>query len=120
MTKTSTVLSAAGPEPRFAHEGYSPVESRAMIVSDLENATVYGRDDVTIGTISALMAAADGRITDVVIDIGGFLGMGTRSVSMPFDELTVLRRTQKVRGDDLRVYVDATEDALKAMPQHDG
>jgi hypothetical protein len=100
----------------FARTGYDRALVHDLTTADLESAKVYGRDDETIGSISALQVGTDGRITDAVIDVGGFLGMGAHSVLLPFSRLTVLRETD---GTDMRVHLDTTRDKLKAMPRHD-
>jgi len=99
----------------FVRTGYNRAEMHDLTTADLQSATVYGRDDETIGSISALQVGTDGRITDAVIDVGGFLGMGAHSVLLPFRQLTVLRETD---GTDLRVHLDTTKARLKAMPHH--
>ncbi len=111
---TPTMPASAAP---FAYEGYGRTEHSALTASDLESATVYGRSDDKVGSISSLVVTTEGKITAAVVDVGGFLGIGARSVSMPFADLTVLRKTD---GDDVRVYVDATKETLEAMPRHNG
>ncbi|MFN3823752.1 MAG: PRC-barrel domain-containing protein [Pseudorhodobacter sp.] len=101
----------------FARDGYARTEAHTLTTSDVESANVYGRDDETIGSISSLKVGTDGKITDAIIDVGGFLGMGAHSVLLPFSQLTVLRETN---GSDVRVHLDTTKDKLKAMPQHNG
>ena len=101
----------------FARTGYTRAEAKDLTTSDLESATVYGRNDETIGSVSNLKMGTDGKITHAVIDVGGFLGLGAHSVMLPFDQLTVLRETN---GSDLRVNLDTTKDKLKAMPHHVG
>lgn len=99
----------------FIRDGYNRAETQDLTTSDVESATVYGRDDETIGSVSSLKVGTDGKITDAVIDVGGFLGMGAHSVLLPFSQLTVLRES---KGSDLRVHLDTTKDKLKAMPHH--
>jgi len=99
----------------FVRDGYSTAEIHDLSTHDVENATVYGREDESIGSISSLKVGGDGKITDAVINVGGFLGMGAHSVLLPFDQLTVLRKTN---GADVRVHLDTTKDKLKAMPHH--
>lgn len=101
----------------FVRDGYDRAEIQDLTTADLESATVYGRDDETIGSISALKVGTDGKITDAVVDVGGFLGMGAHSVLLPFNQLTVLRATD---GADIRVHLDTTKEKLKAMPHHEG
>ena len=101
----------------FVRNGYNRTEHHDLTVADIENATVYGRDDETIGSVSSLKVGTDGKITDAVIDVGGFLGIGAHSVLIPFQQLAVLRETD---GTDLRIHLDTTKDKLKAMPHHAG
>lgn len=101
----------------FARKGYGTAQISDLTASDVESASVYGRDDESIGSISSLKVGTDGKITDAVIDVGGFLGMGAHSVQLPFSELTVLRETD---GSDLRIHLDTTKEKLKAMPHHTG
>lgn len=100
----------------FAREGYHRAQVHDLTTSDLDGAKVYDRSDESIGSVTELKVGADGKITHAVIDVGGFLGMGAHSVLLPFEQLTVLRKTD---GDDVRVHVDTTKDQLKSMPHHD-
>lgn len=101
----------------FSRDGYRRTEVHDLTTADVENATVYGREDETIGTINSLKVDKDGKINDAVIDVGGFLGIGAHPVVIPFSELTVLR---ELNGTNVRVHLDATKEKLKAMPRHDG
>jgi len=116
MTDHATTTHGTGGAFGFARDGYTTANAHDLTTSDVEDATVYGRDDETIGSINSLKVGTDGKITDAVIDVGGFLGMGAHSVSIPFGKLTVLRETD---GSDLRVHLDTTKDKLKAMPPQD-
>ena len=99
----------------FVRNGYDRAETHDLTTSDVDSATVYGRNDETIGAISSLKVGTDGKITDAVVDVGGFLGLGAHSVLLPFKQLTVLRQTN---GSDVRVHLDTTKEKLKAMPHH--
>lgn len=100
----------------FSREGYDEAKVHELTTADLEGATVYGRDDENIGSVSSLEVGTDGKITDAVIDVGGFLGMGSHSVMMSFDKLTLLRQAN---GSDVRINLDTTKEELKAMPHHE-
>ncbi len=110
-----TMNTVGGGAYGFVRDGYARTEAHDLTTADLEGATVYGRNDETIGSVSALQVGTDGKITNAVIDVGGFLGMGAHSVMLPFSQLTVLRETD---GSDVRVHLDTTKDKLKAMPHH--
>jgi hypothetical protein len=119
MSHPSTTPHApgAGGAYGFVRAGYDRAAMSDLTTEHLESATVYGRQDEKIGTISALKVGADGQITGAVIDVGGFLGIGAHSVLLPFSQLTVLRASD---GSDLRVHLDTTKEKLKAMPHHAG
>lgn len=101
----------------FVRTGYDRAETHDLTTADVESATVYGRDDESIGSVSELKVGTDGKITHAIVDVGGFLGIGAHSVLLPFSQLTVLRETN---GSDVRVHLDTTKEKLKAMPHHEG
>lgn len=116
MTLPSDLTGASpGGAYGFVRNGHNRAETFDLTTADVENATVYGRDDKMIGSISALKVGPDGKITHAVIEVGGFLGMGTHPVALPFSQLHVLRETD---GADLRVNLDITKAQLEAMPRH--
>lgn len=119
MTMTPTPTTPGEPESvvpqMFVRAGYHPAEDQYLTGSDLRSVDVHGREGGKIGAISAALVGQDGAITGVVVDIGGFLGIGMHSILVPFDALTVLRKTD---GTSLHVNMDATEDQLKSMPHH--
>lgn len=117
MEHPATTPNDVGGAFGFVRDGYHRTETHDLTTGDVESATVYGRNDETIGSVSSLKMGTDGKITGAVIDVGGFLGMGAHSVLLPFSQLTVLRETN---GSDLRVHLDTTKDKLKAMPHHNG
>jgi hypothetical protein len=59
--------------------------------------------------------AISGRVTHVVMDIGGFLGIGEHTVAVPVSSLQLFRGSS---ATDLRVYLPWTEDQLKALPEY--
>jgi len=101
----------------FNRDGYERAEIHQVSTADVESATVYGREYEVIGSIRSLKVDKNGEISDAVIDVGGFLGLGARSVLMPFSAMTILR---KVDASHLRVNLDTTKDKLTAMPHHAG
>lgn len=106
--------------PTVAREGYSEVDMNAvqqMTAEDLEGATVYGENDEKVGEIDSLVLTADGKIQEAVVGIGGFLGLGEKSIAVSFDELQILKKND---SDDVRIYIDSTKDALEAQPEYKG
>jgi hypothetical protein len=63
----------------------------------------------TVGTIDDLIVTPTEKVPFAVLSIGGFLGMGTRYVVVPFSSLQV--------KDKQMVLPGATKDSLKALPE---
>lgn len=107
------------PRPAVEREGYAEVEMasvREMTSDQLEGATVYGADDKSVGEIDSLVLGDDGKVTHVVVNVGGFLGLGEKPVAVTFDELQIL---QEQDGDDVRIYIDSTQERLEAQPEYE-
>ena len=115
VTGTTTGDRTAFVAPKIDRDGYNPVEVTEMSSEMLVGKTVYSVNDDSVGTIDDLLLDDQGAITNVIIDFGGFLGMGTSQVSVGFDELTILADEGRT---DVRVYVDATKEQIQAQPQY--
>lgn len=78
----------------------------------LTGATVYGPGDQTIGSVSHVHGS--GSNAQVVIDVGGFLGIGSKPVLVPASDLDVMRD-----GDGVVHAVSRwSKEDLKALPEH--
>jgi sporulation protein YlmC with PRC-barrel domain len=87
-----------------------------MTTEELLGIRVYGSNDEWVGDLSELRISQDGNIEGVIIDVGGFLGIGEKPVMMPLDQVE-LRRHEGAFGDNYRAYVNATEEELDAMEE---
>ncbi|MGB3243687.1 MAG: PRC-barrel domain-containing protein [Sulfitobacter sp.] len=103
--------------PAVTREGYTDVDWNEMTADDLEGARIYGTADEDIGEIEELIVSNDGKITHVLADIGGFLGMGEHTVQLSFEELQLVRNDN---GADVRIYVDSTQEKLEQLPEYNG
>jgi PRC-barrel domain len=55
--------------------------------SQIIGSTVYNDSDERIGTVDDLIVGQDGRLSEAVLSVGGFLGIGTKLVAVPYGEL---------------------------------
>jgi len=94
-------------------EGYAMVKASDMRASDLIGTRVYGTKDEDVGEVSDIIVNRDKNIREALVDVGGFLGMGEKTVAMPMDDLRIMQAADD--NDDLRVYVDATQERLENM-----
>jgi len=57
--------------------------------SELNGANVYNDQGTEIGMVNDMLVGDDGKVQNVVISVGGFLGIGTHYVSVPFSQVQV-------------------------------
>jgi sporulation protein YlmC with PRC-barrel domain len=101
-------------EPWNFENGYVAVDSDNL-GSELIDQPVFsstGDDAEEIGNISDIIFSEDGRISGVVIGVGGFLGIGEKNVAVPFDMLEFTLAADNTE----RWVVPTTADALTAAP----
>ncbi|MEJ0013458.1 MAG: PRC-barrel domain-containing protein [Bauldia sp.] len=92
-----------------------PVDVATISAKDLMNATVYSGTNENVGEVSDVILAEDGKIDAVVLDVGGFLGLGEKPVAIGFDGLDI----RKDANGALFVYTKFSKDQLEAAPQYD-
>ena len=102
--------------PAFEREGYETVMSGDFTSEEMTGMRLYSAQDEDIGEIKDLIMADDGQsIERVVLDIGGFLGLGEHQVAVTLDELQILRDPDGLN----RAYIDATQEELEAQPEYE-
>src|SRR5262245_10685035 len=84
-----------------------------ILARDLIGQIVYAPDNSKIGNISDLVMSKDGRrVEGFVIGIGGFLGIGERSVALKMDQL---KSNPKQEGG-LNLVSNLRKDDLESAP----
>jgi hypothetical protein len=58
-----------------------------VLATDLIGVNVIGADDASIGSVKDLVMDGQNRLAGVVVGVGGFLGIGEKSVGIPIDAL---------------------------------
>ncbi len=100
--------------PMIEREGYNLAQAGEFEVESLTGSNLYGVNDENIGEIGDLILSTDGQIDGVLVEIGGFLGLGEREVQIPYDRLSIMTS----ETGDIRAYIDATQEELESMPEN--
>ena len=77
--------------------------------SQVVGSSVVNDANETIGKIDDLLVSRDGKRPYAVLSIGGFLGMGTRLVVVPYDTLKF--------SDNKVILPGGTKEGLKLLPE---
>jgi sporulation protein YlmC with PRC-barrel domain len=81
-----------------------------MRLGKIVGASVYNDQNQSVGSVDDVLMGHNDKATMAVISVGGFLGMGSKLVSVPFDQL-------KVTNDRI-VMPGATKASLNSMPAY--
>lgn len=77
-------------------------------VTKVIGAAIYTEQNERVGSVDDLVMTGDDKVTVAIISVGGFLGMGSKLVAVPYEQLR--------READRIVLPGATKDSLNAMP----
>jgi len=98
---TPQTLSLMKVDPQSVATGYR--------TSKVVGSTVVNEANETVGTIDDLIVTANEKVPFAVLSVGGFLGMGSKYVVVPFSSLQVQDKKMMLPG--------ATKESLKGLPE---
>jgi len=82
---------------------------------DLVGTTVYGANDAKVGKIGDVVLTGDKKVDAVLIDVGGFLGVGAKEVAVGMDNLKFM--TDK--SGNRYLYTNFTKEQFNAQPAYE-
>jgi sporulation protein YlmC with PRC-barrel domain len=80
-------------------------------VTNFYKQNVYDPSDSKIGDVDDMLIDKEGRVTALIIGVGGFLGMGEKDVAIPFSDVRASEKNNK-----WYLVLNTTKDALKGAP----
>jgi sporulation protein YlmC with PRC-barrel domain len=80
----------------------------AARASEIIGKTVTNRMDQKIGIVDDLLISREGRVANVVLSVGGFLGIGDKLVTVPYGDI-------EKRADAL--VLSRTADEIRVLPE---
>ena len=84
--------------------------SDSVTVTDWYKQDVYDPKDNKIGEIMDVLVDKSGKVTSLIVGVGGFLGAGEKDVAVPFDAVHV------TNNNKWRLVMNTTKDDLKTAP----
>jgi sporulation protein YlmC with PRC-barrel domain len=113
----SSADSAATPAPvgtmdPLNREGLTDFDEAQLTADELKGINVYGTNDEHIGTVGDLALNEDGTVDALIIDFGGFLGIGTKPVAVAFENLDFLADPNNNRS----LVLPITREQMEAAP----
>jgi sporulation protein YlmC with PRC-barrel domain len=113
-SRTTTTTTTTRPDATASSTASTPkyfTADHQVRVSKVVGSSVYNDQNQSVGSVDdLLMSDNDHKAATAVISVGGFLGMGAKLVSVPFDQL-------KIENDKI-VMPGATKASLEGMPEY--
>ena len=100
---------AALATPTFAAETMSSLPPDSWTITNYYKQNVYDKGQNTVGKIDDVLIDKSGKITALMVGVGGFLGMGEKDVALPFTAVHAEKKDNK-----WYLTVDETKDSLKS------
>lgn len=94
------------------HTKHMQLEPAEINEANLMDAVIYGPFDEKIGSVSHVHGT--GAMTKVVVDVGGFLGIGTKTVALDASQLNFMRDEDGV----VHAVTTWTKEQVKDLPEH--
>jgi sporulation protein YlmC with PRC-barrel domain len=98
-----------------APEGYQMMADEQRTADNLMGADVYDGENQQIGSVEDIVLDGN-EISHLVLDIGGFLGIGEHRIALSMQEVDIFWSDQ---DDEVRVQVPMTQEELEQMPEYD-
>jgi hypothetical protein len=94
------------------HSRHTPLVPSEMTEANLMDAVIYGPSDEKIGTVAHVHGT--GPAMQVVVDAGGFLGVGSKRVALDVSQLNFMRD----ESETVHATTSMTKDQVKDLPEH--
>ena len=108
-TDTSTSMSSVVIVPNETLTGATLITG-----SDFTGKRIYSKSGDDIGEVNDVLLSADGKVSAVILGVGGFLGMGEKNVLVDMRSIDMQRD-----GDNVKLVVDASKEMLTSAPTWD-
>ena len=102
-------------QPFMERDQLQQGDPEQLSVDNLMGSDVYGANDENVGNVSDVLLTAEGGVDAMVVDVGGFLGIGSRQVAVGVDNLEFMIDA----GGSWYVFTPFTREQLESQPEYD-
>jgi len=120
QTQTQATTPAATPAPAVAatstpdkQQFIAQQAADTQLASNWIGKKIYNSAGDNVGDVNDLIIGSDGKITGVVVGVGGFLGIGEKNIAVDFSMI----QSGTDENGDLKLTVNATKEQLDAAPE---
>ncbi len=104
MLQNATVVSLEGQYDEDVWQDKAPLSA---MIADLTE----------VGHIQDIVLSVEGQVEGVTVDVGGFLGLGTKSVLIPLEDVRLTRPDPD--SDEITVVTRLNQQQLEDLPEYE-
>ena len=99
-------------QPQTGQQEQALAAPSGLLASNLIGSTIYSQDNQSIGDINDIILSQEGQPSQVIVGVGGFLGIGEKDVVLDMNKLQI------AATDDgkVKIVTLTTQEDLKNMP----
>jgi sporulation protein YlmC with PRC-barrel domain len=107
------LIGGAGPAFTAEETGQfqTSVPSDALTISNYYEQDVYDNQNNKIGDVKDVLLDKEGRVSAVIVGVGGVLGLGAKDIAVPFNALKLAEK-----DGDRYLVMNTTKEALEKAP----
>ena len=83
-----------------------------LLASSIIGSTVYSQDNQSIGDINDIILSQEGQPSQVIVGVGGFLGIGEKDVVLDMSKLQIAA----TEDGNVKIVTQTSQDELRDMP----
>ncbi len=95
--------------------GASAGTAGEFTAEELTGATAFDANEEMVGEVSDIVVDGEGSVDAVIVDVGGFLGLGAKPVELGLDDLTI-----EDQDGTIRIYTMLTKQQMEELPEYQG
>lgn len=111
---SADATTAASTTQRDGSAELTPAGPSELTADKLMGSGVVGPNDKRIGTIGDIALTPQGQVDAVIVDVGGFLGIGAKPVAVAMDNLQFMHDA----SGKLTLMTQFTEEQLRNAPEY--
>jgi sporulation protein YlmC with PRC-barrel domain len=108
LAQTQQGTTSAIPAPQTLNA----IPPNSTTVSNYYRQNVYDPSDNKVGEVSDVLVDRDGKVTALIVTVGGIAGAGGKDVAVPFDSV----RLATQNNHTWRLVMNSSADSLKGAP----
>ncbi|TKA96609.1 hypothetical protein FAZ78_10585 [Cereibacter changlensis] len=96
-------------------EGYTVYSGTPVMASSLQNVNIYTTEGQVVGAVSQVVSGADGSASQIVFDVGQYMGADSKMVAVPVGDIELYNNAD---SSEYRIVLPMSEAEIQSMPEY--